>query len=224
MMDLGKASDDPLAMTIVVRDTKDFTITQLAKSTALAVASFTPYPFADSSDNWEEWDSTNFRKILKRMKPNKFDTLSEKIPEDVDHEFYSFNGIDLMVMEPVRKSSSFDALKGAQVTHFQTVEENLPKATMFGVPVITLNKDLGMSAGKASVAAAHALQKLNEHLFAKDCSTFQIWNAHKNVHVRWDTIEEDDSSTVVIHDSGFTEVIPGSITAVAKMNGSPILR
>lgn len=218
-------NDDPLAMNIVVRDTKDFTITQLAKATAFSVASFTPLSYLDVSPSWKEWNKTNFRKILKRMKPNKFDKLSETPPKTVRSGSYSLGGVDVIVFEPLRKSREIDALKSAQVSHFTTIDEELSSATMFGVPVVTLNKDLGMSAGKASVAAAHALQKLREKMFIEGSfNNYSNREVSKNFVVRWDSIDENDESEIVIHDSGFTEVVPGSITAVAKMNGSSILR
>lgn len=218
--------DDALSMTIVVKDTKDFTITQLAETVAIAVASFTPVSYVDAPDNWKEWNETNFRKILKRMKPNQFDKIAEKTPETIDKYFYrsGSENVEVVVFEPLRKSEKIDALKTAQVSHFTTVDEELSSVTKFGVPVVTLNKELNMSAGKASVAAAHALQKLREHMFVNDSLSFQMWEAHKRIHVRWDSIDENDDSVVVIHDSGLTEVIPGSITAVAEMKGSPFLR
>lgn len=223
-------SPDPLALTVIVEDTKNFTEPELVQAVAEAVIQFVPVPqhmVKDSS--FSQWMQGRFRKLLKRMKPNYFAKLSAELSENnISYLSYTKENVNLIVVEPLPKSFTLPVLKRAQVSGLTLLPtETYPDVKMFGKAEIVINKNLNMSASKAAVAAAHALQLLRDDLFITNQATYEVLMRNTPLNIVWQTIEEttvDEHFTSVIRDAGLTEVEPGSITAAARMKGSVFLR
>lgn len=217
---------DSFMMTIIVKDTKDFTATQLAHATALGVNEFVPLKQnVEPDSNWDKWLSARFGKILKRMKPNQFNkTTTELIESNIDYFSYSEGNVELIIVEPLRKSFRHPHLNRAQIAGLQVMDEQLPYVGMFGRAHIMLNTDLNMSPAKAAVAAAHALQLLQQELSETSQMQLMSWSRNRSTDVLWLPLEDHRNPVVTINDAGHTEVTPGSVTATAKMNGSSFLR
>lgn len=208
---------DPYALQIIVKDTKDFTEKNLVETTARAVIFFLPehstMESGEAGENFEQWINGRFRKLLKRVKPNHFTKLITELEDNgIKHVTYAEGNVQLVVIEPVRKSFTLPALKRAQVSGLTVIENVLdrPVADLKHVQV-TLNKDIGMSPSKAAVAAAHALQMLH-----KDDKTV----LSLDLKAIWASIDKDtvdDEYDSVIRDAGLTEVETGSVTAAAKI-------
>lgn len=92
------------------------------------------------------------------------------------------------------------------------------------VMYIVINKDLGMSAGKTAAQASHActeylintlcgnndLEKEKLHQWHNDCQKKIVLGAHENIMQKLSERE----NVYVVHDLGFTEIAPNSLTAI----------
>lgn len=203
---------EPLALTIVVRDTRDFTATQLAEATARAVALAVPSPTGlDPRSNWGIWYAGRFRKLLKRMKDRDFNRLLDEV-EGFRHREGT---VDLLVVEPLARSEVPRALARAQVSGLQVLEGPLPRGGLYSRPRVAVNSAVEMGPAKAAVAAAHALQLLRDWKAQDDPAALASWaEAGHPLDVTW--VPANPDATIVIRDAGLTEVDPGTITATAS--------
>lgn len=225
---------DPYALNIIVEDTKNYTNDELIKIVAASVIKFVPVPqHMEENSNFSIWVQGRFRKLLKRMKPAYFKKLPQELKENnITFSQFSEGNIQLIVIEPLRKSFTLPVLKRAQVSGLTTIDPRIDEtekifAKMYGNFDIVLNKELDMSVSKAAIAAAHALQMLRDKLYEEDKISYDILMRNMPIAITWKNIDKetaDNQYSVVIRDAGLTEVEPGSITATIKENGSFILR
>lgn len=225
---------DPYALNVIVEDTKNFTDYELITAVAKAVVTFVPVPeHMTPESSFTPWVQGRFRKLLKRIKPNYFVKLQQELTDNKVKFYVSrHNNVNLIVVEPLRKSFTLPVFKRAQVSGLKTLDEKsenpyMPSAMMYGRAEITINSEIEMSVSKSAIAAAHAFQLLRDDLFKNDRNTYEVVMRSMPINVVWRTIDKEkaDSEFVsVIRDAGLTEVEPGSITAAAKMTGSTFLR
>lgn len=206
-------NETPWAMQFVVHDTKDFTPLQLANAVATATSLFLttiPNNYA-RGEAVQRWMEGRIRKILRRAKNSTWNNL-----ESLSHETYTVEGVTIRVFDP----SSMDAIpreiSKCQVSHLKTLPEQTasvgPEDAMLR---IYTNRSLNMSPAKAAVAAGHIAQLMGLELSLAD---YEKWQAD-GFRVRTSTLGsisdfEAGASSVSVYDAGFTEVEPGSITAV----------
>lgn len=211
----AEVTDDPYRLTVIVSDTRDFTSLELAHATAIAVKNFVPFKEdIEPNTNMAIWMSGRFGKLLKRLKPKYF----AKMIETVEGYLYVEGNVSLFVIQPFRRSELPTLAKKAQVSGLQLLEDeesNTPKTNLSTGIRITLNNSLNMSASKAAIAAAHALQLLRDSIYSlKDEPLKEVFE-NSEIEVVWSTIDSNNLPEIVIRDAGLTEVTPGSITAVA---------
>jgi len=223
-------SEDPLELTVIVEDTKNFTEPELIQAVAESVISFVPVPSQmPENSHFAQWIQGRFRKLLKRMKPNYFVKLPKELENNnIAFSTYKKGNVNLIIIEPQPKSFTLPVLKRAQVSGLSLLPiETYPKATMFGKVEIVINENLTMSASKSAIAAAHALQLFRDDAYLNNKLTYEVLMRSMPVHIVWQKIEketDDQDFTVVIRDAGLTEVEPGSITAAVRVRGSFFLR
>lgn len=209
--------EDPYQLSIIVKDTKDFTAYELIRTVSTSVASFVPVwqEASERGSNWEEWLNGRFRKIIKRLKPTLFDKLAVNLQKDNIEYLISTGKIDLIVIAPQRKSFAPSYLKRAQLSGLSTVEELLstkisPEST------ISVLLDRSLSVSKAAVSAAHALQVAKQTIY--DESGFDNFDSLlKNVDFVWKDLSDDTEYSFDIVDAGLTEVNPGTRTAAVLL-------
>lgn len=209
--------EDPYQLSIIVKDTKDFTAYELIRTVSTSVASFVPVwqEASERGSNWEEWLNGRFRKIIKRLKPTLFDKLAVNLQNDNIEYLISTGKIDLIVIAPQRKSFAPSYLKRAQLSGLSTVEELLstkisPEST------VSVLLDSSLSVSKAAVSAAHALQVAKQSIY--DESGFDNFDSLlKNVDFVWKDLSDSTEYTLDIVDAGLTEVEPGTRTAAVLL-------
>jgi peptidyl-tRNA hydrolase len=110
-----------------------------------------------------------------------------------------------------------------QVSGTDLGDPSPPAGAAGHTPVLWLNPDLPMTAGKAMAQAGHAAQLAWWRLEPTDRSGWKELDFHLAVRTatgqRW--AELLASGLPVVRDGGFTEVAPGSCTVVADL---PALR
>lgn len=161
-----------------------------------------------------EWLESGHRKHLRRAKPAQFNKLVSEVSGLVEEgPFGRMFATDLH-----RKSETPALLSKLQLSHFKETLKESP-APSDSVVEIVLNDALGMSFGKAVIAAAHVAQAMLLSLYDNsDTERLKLWEASSyDVCVRWGNVETFESDVQIV-DHGLTEVASGSVTAVARWN------
>lgn len=197
------------ALVIIVKDTKDFNLQELSETLARGVIKVISRLVESPTDEFTQWNSSNYRKILKRLKPKDF----AKIPKDAV-TFFRNDHVEIAIFDPAIKGHEHPSIKRAQVSGLTVLERtdfNFVKER----PAlrITTNKSLEMSPAKESVAAAHA----SHQAFLSVTESFKEKWANNDYALEVESsFLSDVEYDIEIHDSGFTEVEPNSITSVAS--------
>ena len=126
---------------------------------------------------------------------------------------------EVRVFPPVPLDGWPRDLAWLQVAGTDLADPQPPAPPAPGLPVLWLNPDLEMTAGKAMAQVGHAAQL---GLIAADPATAQTWRAdgfplavRTAARRRWAELLRRDLP--VVRDAGFTEVAPGTCTAVAEI-------
>lgn len=165
-----------------------------------------------------EWLASGHRKHLRRAKPAQFEKLIREVPGvllDGPHG-------RLFATTLHRKSETPALVSKLQLSHFKSRVKEHPAPESTAVEIL-LNENLGMSFGKAVIAAAHVAQAMLISLGERDArEQLQRWEKDSyQVSVRWATVDERESDVRIV-DHGLTEVPSGSVTALARWNDSSI--
>lgn len=114
-------------ITIIIKDTKNFTKEQLSHTTSTAVICHLIHNKTDTL-NWTTWSNTRFRKLLKRAKP----ALFEKIVQETQGYLYETDTISLFLTEPHLKAETPEIFKRAQVSGLTVIDTVLLPAVIEG--------------------------------------------------------------------------------------------
>lgn len=205
--------ESPWAMQVVVRDTKDFSPLRLAFALSKAVATYLNDGSLSTDEKIavERWMQGRIRKVVRRARNAAWDKV-----QNVPGRSFLFDGVELRILTPTSMNSIEKPIRNAQVSGLETipngisfVSDNNPEFCIF------LNRSLNMSAPKAAVAAAHASQIMADKLTPAD---YETWR-HSGFSLKVTSLVKLegamlDWASVVVHDAGLTEVIPGSVTAI----------
>jgi peptidyl-tRNA hydrolase len=211
---------DPLLSTIVVRDTANFTLHQLAEASAKGVFGMLS-SCAVPEATYSTWVNSGMRKIAKRLKPRDFTRYIEAAPEGY---LVVYGELELFVTTPHRRSEEHPLLKRAQVAGFTTLSTSVFEVDHMthSYISITLNSELGMTAGKAAAAAGHIAQLAGEKLASATDDMLDMWSAWRTSDFQFVAfsapLSEADVATSLVHvqDAGHTEVEAGAVTALGR--------
>jgi peptidyl-tRNA hydrolase len=195
--------------------------TDALECAARAVLCFLTDPRADDGE-WaaavRAWEGARIRKVVRRARGAGWRRALDLPGITVAHRT-----AQVRVFPPVPVDDWPAGLARLQVSGTDLEDTEPPAAAGGHTPVLWLNPDLPMTAGKAMAQAGHAAQLAWRRLETRDRSEWQERDfdlAVRNAAAgRW--AELIASGLPVVRDGGFTEVAPGSCTVVADL---PALR
>ena len=159
----------------------------------------------------EVWNGERIRKVVRRARGAEWRRAHEVGGLDVEHA-----SAQVRVYPPVPLDGWPPQLARLQVRGTELDDPRPPPAPDRGVPVVLLSPHAEMTAGKAMAQAAHAAQ-LGYRSLSQDARA--AWQRRGFPIAVRDTTADQwqaaiDAGVPVVHDGGFTEVEPGTATAL----------
>ena len=157
------------------------------------------------------WNGQRIRKVVRRARGAEWRRAHDVAGVDVQQR-----SAEVRVYPPVPIDAWPPELARLQVRDTQLDDPEPPPAPAPGVPIVLLSPRVEMTAGKAMAQAAHAAQLGYRSLRADERVAWQ----HRGFELavrdateqQWQAAVEAD--VPVVHDGGFTEVEPGTATAL----------
>lgn len=163
---------------------------------------------------FQPWIESGYRKHLRRAKPAQFEKMISELEGLVVSGPYG----RLFISEIHTKNETPKILSKLQLSGFKAQEKNDSVIDSEALVNVILNDDLGMSFGKAVIAAAHAAQQLALLLASETPEEFNGWAVNGYlVKASFGTPVSSSVKYARIEDHGLTEVPAGSITALAQL-------
>ena len=189
--------------------------TDALEAAARAVLVFLTDPRTVDGD-WTEafraWADGRIRKVVRRARGAGWDRAAALPGVTVTD-----GTAQLRVFPPVPVDDWPPDLAKLQVSGTELADTEPPPAAAPGLPVLWLNPDLDMTAGKAMAQAGHAAQLTWWQLSGPARAAWQADDFDLAVRTapaaRW--AELVTSGLPVVRDAGYTEVEPGACTVVA---------
>ena len=192
--------------------------TDALEAAALAVLTLLTDPRSSGDGEWAEavtaWTDARIRKVVRRARGAEW-----RRAEALEGCTVTRGSAEVRVFPPVPLDGWPRDLARLQVAGTDLADPEPPPPPAAGVPVLWLNPGLEMTAGKAMAQVGHAAQL---GLAALDPATALAWrDAGFPLAVRtaaagqWAELLRRDLP--VVRDAGFTEVAPGTCTAVAEI-------
>lgn len=160
------------------------------------------------------WTDGRIRKVVRRARGAEWRRASA-----LDGVTLAHAGAEVRVFPPVPLDAWPKELARLQVSGTELDDPAEPPPPAPGVPVLWLNPDLAMSAGKAMAQAGHGAQLAWLRLggdarerWASDGFPLAVRTASA---AAWPGLTSADLP--VVRDAGFTEIAPGSCTVVADI-------
>jgi peptidyl-tRNA hydrolase len=192
--------------------------TDALEAAALAVLTLLTDPRSSGDGKWAEavtaWTDARIRKVVRRARGAEW-----RRAEALEGCTVTRGSAEVRVFPPVPLDGWPRDLARLQVAGTDLADPEPPPSPAAGVPVLWLNPELEMTAGKAMAQVGHAAQL---GLAALDRATALAWRdagfplaVRTAAAGRWAELLRRDLP--VVRDAGFTEVAPGTCTAVAEI-------
>ncbi|MEU3190139.1 peptidyl-tRNA hydrolase [Streptomyces sp. NPDC006992] len=193
--------------------------TDALQTTARAVLTLLADPrTTEPMGEWHErvtlWEELQIRKVVRRARGAEWRRAEELAGITVSGE-----AAQVRVFPPVPLDGWPKDLSRLQVSGTELADPRPPAAPAAGTPVLWLNPEVEMSAGKAMAQSGHGAQLAWWQLDAAERTAWQkdgfplaVRQARDLAH--WS--ELTGGGLPVVRDAGFTEVAPGSCTVVAE--------
>ncbi|NUP35155.1 MAG: peptidyl-tRNA hydrolase [Streptomycetaceae bacterium] len=205
---------------LVVRLERDVPPTRTAalEAAAQAVLAFLSDDRSVGDGEWAEritaWTDGRIRKVVRRARGAEWRRASA-----LDGLTWEHDGAEVRVFPPVPLDAWPKDLARLQVSGTDLTDPEPPPAPRPGVPVLWLNPELDMTAGKAMAQVGHAAQlawlRLGDEArkrWAADGFPLAVRTASP---ADWPALTRADLP--LVRDAGFTEIAPGSCTVVADV-------
>ena len=172
---------------------------------------------------WREavdaWQGNRIRKVVRRARAAEW-----RRAEALDGLTVTQRSAEVRVYPPFPLDAWPRDLARLQVSGTELEDPTVPPAVAGGVPVVLLSPHVRMSAGKAMAQAGHAAQL---GLWRLSPAAVAFWRARDFAlavrtasPAQWDATLA--SGAPVVHDAGFTEVEPDSMTATIQLNADAL--
>lgn len=214
--------DEPTqyVLPLVVRIERDAppTRTDALETAARAVLTFLADARSVGEGEWaqrvRDWQDARIRKVVRRARGAEW-RKAEALPGITVHG----DEAQVRVYPPVPLDGWPPQLAKLQVSGTDLDDPAAPVKPLPGLPMLWLNPGLPMTAGKAMAQVGHAAQLAWWDLTPAERD--QWAEADFPLAVRAATPEHwkllADAGLPTVRDAGFTEVTPGSITAIAEL-------
>nr|WP_241844305.1 aminoacyl-tRNA hydrolase [Kitasatospora sp. CB01950] len=191
--------------------------TDALETSARAVLTLLSDPRVTADDGeWAErvraWEDARIRKVVRRARGGEWRKAGELPGITVTGE-----SAEVRVFPPVPLDGWPKELAKLQVSGTELDDSDPPGPAPEGVPVLWLNPELEMSAGKTMAQTGHAAQlawwQLDDAQRKEWAESGFPLAVRKASAADWPTLT--DGRLPVVRDAGFTEIAPGSCTVVA---------
>ena len=204
--------EPPWALQIALRVEKAAPPGHLAACEAVstAVLRLLADPRSAPGGEWHEavasWEGRRIRKVVRRARGVRWEALAGLPGVLADHD-----GAPARAFVPGPVTDVPPEIAKLQVggTDLPREEEAKPPPEP-PYALVTLNPDVPMTTGKAAAQCGHAVQ-----LLLRARGTWPGLRVHVMVADRWRRAVR--AADVTVRDGGFTEVAPGTLTAVARL-------
>ncbi|MEU5878349.1 hypothetical protein [Spirillospora sp. NPDC047279] len=216
--DYDPRDDPPWAMQLVVRAEKAEPPTHDAVCAAAATAVvelLTDPRAADPEGEWHEavgeWEARRIRKVARRARGVRWPEVQPLPGVTVD-----VNGAEVRAFVPGPVSEVPPQIAKLQVAGLDLPPDEDPKPPPEPpYAAIALNPDITITTGKAAAQCGHAAQLLLRQAAPADVAAWLAGDVR--VHLARDVPWREcvGRAAVAVRDGGFTEVPPGTMTAIA---------
>ncbi|WP_416967695.1 aminoacyl-tRNA hydrolase [Streptomyces sp. 4F14] len=160
-----------------------------------------------------DWQDARIRKVVRRARGAEW-----RRAEALDGITVTGKSAEVRVFPPVPLDGWPKELAKLQVSGTDLDDPEPPSGAEAGVPVLWLNPELGMSAGKTMAQTGHAAQLAWWELSDEQRTAWRDTGFALAVRTagpeRWRRLTT--SGLPLVRDAGFTEIAPGSCTVVAE--------
>jgi hypothetical protein len=160
------------------------------------------------------WQDARIRKVVRRARGAEW-RRAEVLPGIT----VTGRTAEVRVYPPVPLDGWPKDLARLQVSGTDFGDDEPPAAPEPGVPVVWMNPEVEMTAGKAMAQAGHAAQlgwwRLDPERAAKWAAAGFPLSVRTATPERWAELVAADLP--MVRDAGFTEVVPGTATAIAEL-------
>ncbi|REE99187.1 peptidyl-tRNA hydrolase [Thermomonospora umbrina] len=192
----------------------------VCEAAAMAVVGLLTDPrAADPEGEWRpwvrEWEDRRIRKVARRARGVRWREAQDVPGVTVDHD-----GARVRAFVPGPVADVPPQLAKLQVAGLDLTREDPKPPPEVPYAALALNPDVTMTTGKSAAQCGHAAQLLLRRAPARDVATWLA--AGGRVHLvgeaPWNECVR--RATAVVRDGGFTEVPPGTMTAIAWLVGA----
>lgn len=218
-------TESPIAMQIIVKDTKNFTELELCHAVGHAVASYTGTVrlSKERTGHYIQWSLGEHRKVVRRARGALWEKL---LVEDAGYFHYNSGdtNVEVLVIPPMPMSEISKNIKKAQVSGLVTLPDMRSFAT-HEEPMLSIytNSEVPMSPGKRAAAVGHISQLMMEMLDEEDYNEWMQGGYQIRVSSLGNMQTNVSLSSVFVQDNGHTEVAPGTVTAMGTWGKTPPL-
>ncbi|MFI0450702.1 hypothetical protein [Actinomadura sp. 6N118] len=216
--DYDPRDDPPWAMQLVVRAEKldPPSHEAVCEAAATAVVELLTDPrAADPEGEWHEavreWEARRIRKVARRARGVRWPEVQSLPGVTVD-----VNGAEVRAFVPSPVAEVPPQIAKLQVAGLDLAPDEDPKPPPEPpYAAIALNPDITITTGKAAAQCGHAAQLMLRQAGQPDIEAWLSGDAriHLTRDVPWRECVRH--ATVAVRDGGFTEVPPGTMTAIA---------
>jgi peptidyl-tRNA hydrolase len=212
----------PWAMQLVARVEKALPPTHVAvcEAAAKSVVQLLADPRSQFGGEWfpavQRWEAGRIRKLARKARGSQWDRVQELAGISVVH---NGAGVRAFVPSPIDKVPA--EISRLQLQGFDlesSGQRRVVEPEQDGPVIVSITPEPRLTTGKAAAATSHAAQLAYSEMDAPRRAAWAAISYSVSVELaaaeEWE--ERISAAQVVVEDAGFTEVVPGTATAIAR--------